>query len=180
MTTPKNDVDAWAAALGQGLTVPFTFSRGKTVFMIVVSLIFVLIGLAMAGGDSILWKVIGWLAVVLFAMSVVVQIRRLFRREPAIEVSPEGVTMTTAKAGTIPWSHILDVRGIKQSSNVFIELVVTTEEADRQAASGLTVGERELEDGTSQKVLWAPNGVAVSKPALCAWLHQESMARRVA
>ncbi|MGO2942349.1 MAG: STM3941 family protein [Brevibacterium aurantiacum] len=177
MATPKKDIDAWAATLARGESVPFTFSRGKTVGLIIASLIFVLIGLVMAGSDSILWKIIGWVAVVLFLISTIFMIRRLFIRVPALTVSPEGVAMKTAKAGVIPWSEILDIRPVKQNSNVFIEMVITTAEADRQAAAGLGVAKRTLDDGSLQTVLWAPNGLAARKPELCYWLDQEREAR---
>lgn len=66
---------------------------------------------------------------------------------------------------------------VKQNTNVFIEMVITTQEADRQAAAGLGVAKRTLDDGTEEKVLWTPNGLAVSKPELCYWLEQEHKTR---
>lgn len=66
---------------------------------------------------------------------------------------------------------------VKQNTNVFIEMVIITQEADRQAAAGLGVAKRTLDDGTQEKVLWAPNGLAVSKPELCYWLEQEHKTR---
>ena len=177
MATPKKDVDAWAATLAQGQPVPFQFSRAKTVGLIIACVIFVLIGIAMALGGSILWMIIGCVAVVFFLLGLVVQVRRLFTRTPALTVSPEGIAMKTAKAGVVPWSQIVDVRAVKQNSNVFIELVITTEEADRQAAAGLGVSESVMDDGTSEKILWAPNGLAVAKPELCSWLELERAAR---
>ena len=180
MATPKKDIDAWAAALEQGKPVPFAFSRGKTVMMIITCLVFVFIGLAMAGRGSILWAIAGWVAVAFFLLGLIVQVRRLFVPTPALKVSPEGVTMKTAKAGVVPWSKIIDIRPVKQNSNVFIEMVITDDEAERQAAAGLGVAESVMEDGTSEKVLWAPNGLAVRKPELCYWLDQERSARATA
>lgn len=177
MATPKNDVEAWAASLAQGQSVPFLFSRGKTVGLIIASLFFVFVGLLMAGGDSMVWTVVGWVAVVFFLLGCIVQVRRLFSRVPALTVSPEGIAMKTAKAGIVPWSQIIEIHPVKQNSNVFIELVITTEEAERQEAAGLGVGERTAEDGSSVNVLWAPNGLAVHKPELCFWLDQEHEAR---
>lgn len=177
MATPKKDVDAWAATLAQGQSVPFLFSRGKTVGLIIVCLIFVLIGLGMGVSGSILWMIAGWIAVVFFLLGLIVMVRRLFARRPALTVSPEGVTMKTAKAGVVPWSQLIAVRPVKQNSNVFIELVITDQEADRQAAAGLGVATSTAEDGTEEKVLWAPNGLAVGKPELCYWLDQEREAR---
>lgn len=180
MATPKKDIEAWAATLAQGNSVPFLFSRGKTVMLIIACLIFIAIGLVMAGGDSLLWTIIGWVAVVFFLLGLIVQVRRLFVRTPALTVSPDGVAMKTAKAGVVPWPEIVDVRAVKQNSTVFIELVITTAEADRQAAAGLGVGKSTSADGTSEKVLWAPNGLAVAKPELCYWLDQERSARTAA
>lgn len=177
MATPKRDVDAWAATLHQGKSVPFLFSRGKTVLLIIACVIFILIGLVMAGGDSILWMIVGWVAVVFFLLGLVVQVRRLFVRTPALKVSPEGIAMKTAKAGVVPWSEIREVSATKQNSNVFIVLTITDAEAERQAAAGLGVGVHTADDGTETKVLWAPNGLAVRKPELCYWLEQEHAAR---
>ncbi|WP_350269459.1 STM3941 family protein [Brevibacterium sp. CBA3109] len=177
MATPKKDVDAWAATLAQGQSVPFLFSRGKTVGLIIVSLIFVFIGLLMGLGGSLLWMIIGWVAVVFFLLGCVVLVRRLFTRVPGLTVSPEGIAMKTAKAGVVPWSEILDIHPVKQNSNVFIEMVITTDEAERQAAAGLGVAELPTEDGNSKLVLWAPNGFAVGKPELCYWLEQEHSTR---
>ncbi|ASK66823.1 hypothetical protein CFK39_14530 [Brachybacterium avium] len=178
MNTPKNDVDAWAEALRQGRTVPFRFSRGKTVLFIFLCLFFALIGLLMIGADGFFIPIVGVLAVFLFLGGAIVLVRRLFRRAAVLEVSTEGIAMSTAKAGTVPWTEIIDVHPVKMNSNVFIEIVVSEQEAERQAAAGHTVAEQELEDGTRQQVLWAPNGLAVSKPALCSWLEQELTARR--
>lgn len=180
MATPKKDVDAWAATLAQGQSVPFLFSRGKTVGLLIISLIFVLVGLAMGFGGEFFISIIGFIAAAFFLLGVIVMIRRLFARTPALTVSPEGITMKTAKAGVVPWSQIIDVRAVKQSSNVFIELVITDEEADRQSAAGLGVATSTSEDGTEEKVLWAPNGLAVAKPELCHWLGQERAARATA
>lgn len=180
MSTPKNDVEAWTATLEQGQPVSFAFSRGKTVGMIVACVVFILVGLLMAGSDSILWKIIGWIAVVLFLLGIIVQVRRLFVRAAALSVSPDGITMTTAKGGTVPWAQILDIHAVKQSSNVFIEIEITKAEADRQAAGGLGVAEMADEDGASHYVLWGPNGLAVNKPALCHFLEQEHAARTAA
>ncbi|HCG55568.1 MULTISPECIES: STM3941 family protein [Brevibacterium] len=177
MATPKNDVDAWAATLARGQSVPFLFSRGKTVGLIIVCLVFVFIGLLMAGSDSLAWTIIGWVAVVFFLLGCVVQVRRLFTRVPGLTVSPEGIAMKTAKAGVVPWSEILEIHPVKQASNVYIQMVITTEEADRQAAAGLGVGKLATEDGDLKLVLWAPNGLAVRKPELCFWLEQEREAR---
>lgn len=177
MATPKKDVDAWAATLAQGQSVPFLFSRGKTVGLIIVCLIFVLIGLGMGVSGSILWMIAGWIAVVFFLLGLIVMVRRLFARRPALMVSPEGVAMKTAKAGVVPWSQLIAVRPVKQNSNVFIELVITDQEADRQAAAGLGVATSKSEDGTEEQVLWAPNGLAARKPELCYWLDQEREAR---
>lgn len=177
MATPKKDVDAWAATLAQGQPVPFLFSRGKTVGLLIACVIFILAGLVMAGSESILFMIIGWVAVVFFLLGIVVMVRRLFARTPALTVSPEGIAMKTAKAGVVPWSQLVDVRAVKQNSNVFIELVITDEEADRQAAAGLGVATSTSEDGTEEKVVWAPNGLAVAKPELCYWLEQEHKAR---
>lgn len=177
MATPKKDVDAWVATLAQGQSVPFLFSRGKTVGLLIACVIFVLVGLVMAGSESILWMIVGWVAVVFFLLGLIVMVRRLFVRTPALTVSPDGITMKTAKAGVIPWSQITDIHAVKQNSNIFIEMVITTQEADRQAAAGLGVATRTLDDGTDEKVLWAPNGLAVAKPELCYWLEQEHKAR---
>lgn len=121
MVTPKKDIDAWAATLTRGESVPFTFSRGKTIGLIIVCLIFVLIGLGMAFSGSILWMILGWIAVVFFLLGLIVMVRRLFTPRPALTVSPDGITMKTAKAGVVPWPQILDIRPVKQNSNVFIE-----------------------------------------------------------
>ncbi|MDN5822069.1 MAG: hypothetical protein L0H74_00050 [Brachybacterium sp.] len=177
MNTPKNDVDAWAEALRHGWTVPFRFSRGKTVLFIFLFVVFALIGLLMIAAGGILTALVGVLAVLLFLGGAIAMVRRLFRRTAALEISTEGIAMSTAKAGTVPWTEIIDVHAVKQNSNVFIEIVVSEQEAERQAAAGHTVAEQELEDGTRQHVLWAPNGLAVSKPALCSWLEQELTAR---
>lgn len=177
MATPKKDIDAWAATLALGQSVPFLFSRGKTIGLIIACVIFLLIGLAMAFSGSIMWMIIGWIAVVFFLLGLIVMVRRLFARTPALTVSPEGITMKTAKAGLVPWSQLVDVRAVKQNSNVFIELVITEQEAERQAAAGLGVATSTSEDGAEEKVLWAPNGLAVSKPELCYWLDQERKAR---
>lgn len=56
-------------------------------------------------------------------------------------------------------------------------MVITTQEADRQSAAGLGAAKRTLDDGTEDKVLWAPNGLAVSKPELRYWLEQEHKTR---
>lgn len=177
MATPKKDVDAWAATLAQGQSVPFLFSRGKSIGLIIACVIFILVGLAMAFGGSILWMILGWVAVAFFLLGLIVMVRRLFARTPGLTVSPEGITMKTAKAGLVPWSQILDIHAVKQNSNVFIEIVITDDEADRQAAAGLGVATSTSEDGAEEKVLWAPNGLAVSKPELCYWLDQERKAR---
>lgn len=177
MATPKNDVDASAATLARGQSVPFLFSRGKTVGLIIVCLIFVFIGRLMGLGGSMLWMIIGWIAVVFFLLGCVVQVRRLFTHVPGLTVSPEGIAMKTAKAGVVPWSEILDIHPVKQNSNVFIEMVITTDEADRQEAAGLGVEKFATEDGDLQLVPWAPNGLAVRKPELCYWLEQEREAR---
>lgn len=173
MATPKNDVEAWASTLARGQSVPFLFSRGKTVGLIIASLIFVFVGLLMAGSDSLVWTIVGWVAVVFFLLGCVVQVRRLFTRVPGLTVSPEGIAMKTAKAGVVPWSEILEIHPVKQASNVYIQMVITAEEADRQAAAGLGVGKFSTEDGDPILVLWAPNGLAVRKPELCFWLAQE-------
>ena len=177
MSTQQQAIETWAAALGNGESVSFKFSKGKTFFLLICSVIFVLVGLAMGLGDSLLWAILGWVAVAFFLWGVVVMIRRLFAGRPALTVTPAGVEMTTAKAGLIPWSQILDVHGVKQSSNVFIEFDITDTEADRQSAAGLGVGQSTDDEGNSRKFLWAPNGLAADKPALCLWLDEERQAR---
>ncbi|WP_193106485.1 STM3941 family protein [Brachybacterium sp. FME24] len=177
MSTPKNDVDAWATTLEHGHSVPFTLSRGKTALTILLCLLFVLIALAFALLGDTLVQIVGWIAALLFLGLAVFHIRRLFVRTPAVTVSPEGITMTSAGAGLIPWSQILEVDAMKQDSVVQIVLAVTEQEAERQAPASIVTGERELEDGSTQKVLLLPVGIAASKPALTSWLDQEHRAR---
>lgn len=180
MSTQQQSIENWAATLNNGNAVSFGFSKGKTVLLLVASVIFVLVGLAMGLGGSLIWAIVGWVAVVFFLWGIVVMIRRLFAGRPALTVTPAGVEMKTAKAGLIPWSQILDIHGAKQNSNVFIEFDITDAEADRQSAAGLGVAQMTDDEGHSRKVLWAPNGLAANKAALCLWLEEERQARAAA
>lgn len=135
-------------------------------------------GLLMTLSDGILMTVLGWLLVALTLVILVGVVRVSLTRPSVLEVSPEGLTMNSAKAGMIPWSAMLDVRSAEESENGFIEIAVSDAEADRQADALSRVTRREREDGSTARVLWVSSAVRASEPALGAWLAREVEACR--
>lgn len=186
MSTPTKNVAAWASTLAQGEPVTFRFSRIRGALLAILCFFLVLLGLALGlSGDSgykraVLIAVVGWVMVLGCLALMVLHLRRAISPAVGLTVAPSGITMTTARAGEIPWSEILQVEAITQDSNRQIELSVTNAEAERQFDAGLvTIFDREKEDGRMQKALWLPAGLSVSKPALTSWLDEELTARRL-
>lgn len=184
MSTPTKNVDAWASTLAQGEPVTFRHSRIRGALLAFLCVFLVLLGIVLGlSGDSgykraALVAVVGWAMVIGSLILMVVHLRRAINPAVGLTVAPSGITMATARAGEIPWSEILQVETITQDSNRQIELGVTHAEAERQYGAGMvTVFDREKEDGRMQKALWLPAGLAVSKPALTAWLDEELTAR---
>ena len=134
--TNKN-VQAWTADLAGGSQVTIRNSRLKAAFFALLMLVLLVCVLAFAlvSGSGLLGKLAGWLGVIVCLYGIVVFVRRLLSPAPAVVVSSEGIALKTAKAGVVPWSQILDVHPITMNSNVFIEVVITEQEADRQAAA---------------------------------------------
>lgn len=178
MSTPTKNVDAWASTLAQGEPVTFRFSRARGALLALLCVLFLLIGLALGLAAGGLIMLLGWLMVIGSLILMVVHLRRAISPAIGLTVTPSGLTMTTARAGEIPWTEVLQVETITQDSNRQIELGVTPAEAERQFDAGLvTIFDRETEDGRLQKALWLPAGLAASKPALTSWIDEELTAR---
>ncbi|GAA1301951.1 MAG: STM3941 family protein [Brachybacterium tyrofermentans] len=178
MSTPTKNVAAWTSTLAQGEPVTFRFSRVRGALLALLCVFLILVGLVLGLAASGVLMLLGWLVVLGCLVLMVVHLRRAISPAVGLTVAPTGLTMTTARAGEIPWSEILQVETITQDSNRQIELGVTNAEAQRQYDAGLvTVFDREKTDGRMQKALWLPAGLAASKPALTSWIDEELTAR---
>lgn len=94
-------------------------SRKKTSLFMLGGLGFVGLGLWMAGvlgsppsmgrysGEFI--RVIGWVAVVFFGLSLVVSFRRLLSLREVVRIGPAGIRWTQWSDQIIPWHEIVDV-----------------------------------------------------------------------
>lgn len=181
MSTPTKNVAAWTSTLAQGEPVTFRFSRVRGALLALLCVFLILVGLVLGLAASGVLMLLGWLVVLGCLVLMIVHLRRAISPAIGLTVAPTGLTMTTARAGEIPWSEIHDVETITQDSNRQIELGVTNSEAQRQFDAGLvTVFDREKADGRMQKALWLPAGLAASKPALTSWIDEELTARRLA
>lgn len=176
MDITNKNIEAWSAALARGEAVTFRSSRAKAIGRTLAAAVIVLLCLVMAStaDAGILWKTAGWIGAIMFGLGVVVNVFRLLSRAPVVMVSSDGIAMNGA---SVAWAQITGINPVKQYSNVYIELVVTDEQAERQTATGHGSSERELHDSTTVRVLRLPNGLAVHKPELCYWLEQEREAR---
>lgn len=180
-STSSPQIDAWVAALSRGEEVRLHRSRIKSILLALVMLVIGVIGLAMGLVGELGMALIGWLLVLVAAVSVVVLLRRAFSRVPAAVVSVEGITVWGGSAGPVPWSQITGVSVMRSAASAFVILAVTPEERRRQ--SGGPVGielDQEQPEEEAEPVLWLPNGLTVDEEELVAWLEQERTARPLA
>ena len=179
MSAKNSAAVRWAATLDHGRTVGLRNSRRSAAGLLLICLLFAVSGLWMAfDDDGIFIAIIGWIAVIFFGFGLIVFVGRLFSFKPSVTVSTVGISSpTTARAGTVPWASILEVRTVRQNSNTFIEIAITEDEAMHQSAAGLGVATAVNEDGSEQPVLWLPNGLKANSEELVAWLDTERKTR---
>lgn len=94
-------------------------SRGKIALLLLGSLVFVGLGLWMAGlfgtpPESDRWspemtRLIGWGAVVFFGLCSVGWASRLFDKREQVRIGPQGIRARSWSEKTIPWSEIIEV-----------------------------------------------------------------------
>lgn len=180
-TTTSPQIDAWMAALSRGEDVTIYRSRLKSFLLALLMLVIGLVGLAMALTAGLGMALMGWLLVLIGALSMVVFLRRGFSTKPATVISEAGITVWSGSAGAVPWGQITDITLTRSASSTFVMVAVTEEERRRQSGDALSVDLDQEEDGEAPTpVLWLPNGLAVNEQELVTWLEQERAARSAA
>jgi hypothetical protein len=177
-TTTSPRIESWEAALSRGEEVTLYRSRLKSVLLALLMLLIGLISFAVGLTAELPIALIGWLMVLISALSVVVLVRRAFSTVPAAVVSGEGIAVGRATAGPVPWSQITDISVMRSGASSFVILAVTDQERRRQSGDAAGV-ELDLEsaDEDSQPVLWLPNGLKADENELVIWLNRERAAR---
>lgn len=101
-------------------TVILRNSRKKYIFFLLLSSVFVAIGLLIlvTGDADAAW--IGWLNLLFFGFGVVVFIRQLFDNRPRLVLDDRGITDRMLGVGLIAWGDIEDAYAASIKSNAFI------------------------------------------------------------
>jgi hypothetical protein len=109
-------------------------SRGKIALLLLGGLVFVGLGLWMAGlfgapPESHRWspemvRLIGWVAVVFFGLCTVGWGRRLFDKQEQVRIGPAGIRARPWSDQTIPWPEIVEVTTwtFKRQTSIILHL----------------------------------------------------------
>ena len=117
-------------------TIEVRFSKSKLRWSLAGSILLGLIGVAVgAMADPGRARVAGWTLVAISAVCLFVTVQALFRRDPVLIISEEGIQRPGDRAGFIAWSDVAAVGRWQNRVGFYLTLTIHDEKAPQARPS---------------------------------------------